>query len=478
MQSENKKSESFLYLFFLVLAGLVLPFLLVACVPSYHQYDLDGFRLRADCWGRNIYLACQNLPNYPSLGVALGDGAFHVIKSLSGTTESRTLDDLFRYYLAFFDALNFLLFVWLAKLMKFRFPLLIGLFLLIMPSTRIGGSLWGQTDGIVLLFGLFSAICFFKSWSPQHDQKKGQPLGERAVWLLLGAFSLALHLLTKQLAIFSLPFFALLVFIAAQRFWQAFRVKGVLCVFSALLVFGLSFHSLDGLLEVPTQFHNSSYWFVWKTGSNHADIISANGFNIWVFLGRNGWSSSHVPFATLAIGSWKYAVSPYGAGIFLYLFFIAFLLVTAIKSIVRILKMTDYICPSDKQEGYLLALLCFFYGLSQLGFNVLLCGTHERYLYLGYPLLLIAVLWFYTRQMLFSRGSLLLCFFAALIYGGFVLSVLTPLPPALSLLGQHEFLAFLHLFLLLFLLRMWGRLCRIENITAPALSSPAMKSSV
>src|SRR5262249_37342711 len=80
---------------------------------------------------------------------------------------------------------------------------------------------------------------------------------------------------------------------------------------------------------------------------------------------------------------------------------------------------------------------------SNLGFNVLLSGTHERYLYHCFPFLILAAFFFWERQTVFSGRSVLLCLGAAILYGLFVYSVLSP--PVIP----HEFVGAIHLVLLI-----------------------------
>ena len=116
---------------------------------------------------RKMYQSCKpKPPNYPVTGLALSAGAIHIIESIFNITDRDTSDSIFRYYLAFFDSLNFLLFIWLAKLMRFRFSRFDRSYY---PnySIHLGRrevAVWAQIDGISLFFCLLSVIGFFKSW--------------------------------------------------------------------------------------------------------------------------------------------------------------------------------------------------------------------------------------------------------------------------------------------------------------------------
>lgn len=286
--------------------------------------------------------------------------------------------------------------------------------------------------------------------------------------MLFATLNLVIFILIKQLSLFSLPFFFILILITGYKLWQNFRYRGIFFAAIALIIFIVSFHYLDSLLEVPQHFNNSSLWFVLTGGgSQHAEIISGNGFNIWMLLGRNMISSSRAPFPLL----WERKglnVVPYYAGMILYGILMTFLLLTGLRIFWQVLKWSG-----TKQrynpEVFLLACLCFFFGISQLGFNVLLTGTHERYLYLGYPFLLIAVTWFYVNKVAFKMRSLIFCFFAASAYGFFVFAWMNaPLPGILFPMRRHEFLASIHLFLLVMLLEKWVQVWRYSEMTRKA----------
>ena len=468
----NQSKSSKIFTLFLLIFGIFLPFLLVNYVHYYYINDLATFRGWAEClekFEQQIYLKClPTPPNYPVVGLFLSAGTIRAIKSIFNVSDSKNLDFIFRHYLAFFDLLNFILFTRLASLMRFRFPIFIGLILLIVPSTLVGGAIWGQIDGISLTFCLLATIGFFKYWLSNDAGSLDKSKWKSWFWLLFATLNLVIFILIKQLSLFSLPFFFILILITGYKLWQSFRYRGIIFAAIALIIFILSFHYLDGLLEVPEHFNNSSLWFVLTGGgSQHAEIISGNGFNIWMLLGRNMISSSRAPFPLL----WQHKalnVVPYYAGMILYGILMTFLLLTGLRISWQVLKWSG-----TKQrynpEVFLLACLCFFFGLSQLGFNVLLTGTHERYLYLGYPFLLIAVTWFYVNQIAFKMRSLIFCFFAASAYGFFVFAWMNaPLPGILFPMRRHEFLASIHLFLLVMLLEKWVQVWRYSEMTRKA----------
>lgn len=430
----------------MIILGISLPPLLVKFIPAYYYGDIEIFRRWGDCWGENIYSLCK--ADYPVIGISLTAGIIHHIKDIFKTSDPEIITQLFRYFLAVFDAFNFLLFVYLSSLMRFGFPIFIALLLLLVPSTWIGTAVWGQIDGCSLFFCLLFIICLIKSWLT-HNLSVNIYIS--TVWLSLGSLSLSLYILTKQLGIFSIFFIIFLFIVTSVKLWNIFSQKSVYLLLLFFTIFSFSFYLIDSSFEIKNSFYSSSYWFILTEANIHKSVISWNGFNLWMFLPEDMMSSDKITLFYL-MGNHKITV--YQAGITLYSLFISFIFITGFRKVQKLLKQTQ------NTELYLIALLCFFLGLSYLGFNVLLTGTHERYLHLGYPFILIAVIWFYSQEIGFSGVAVIGCFFCATSYGLFVYSIMNPLPRLLFPFQRHQFLASIHLFLLLFLLAKWIEICQ------------------
>jgi phosphatidylserine synthase len=107
----------------------------------------------------------------------------------------------------------------------------------------------------------------------------------------------------------------------------------------------------------------------------------------------------------------------------------------------------------EAQMRFILAALVLFLAQSNLGFNVLLSGTHERYLYHGFPFLILAAFFFWQRQTVFSWRSVLFCLGAAILYGLFVYSVLSPSVIRHEVVGAVQLLLVTYLFILSFKLQ-------------------------
>jgi peptidoglycan/LPS O-acetylase OafA/YrhL len=104
-------------------------------------------------------------------------------------------------YLAIFDALNFML-VWLiARALKLKYALGLSLLIAVLPSSWVGGALWDQIDDVSQFFLLASVFCFIAVTRSNPKKLRWNSVA----CLSLGMFALVTFVLTKQLAIFSLP---------------------------------------------------------------------------------------------------------------------------------------------------------------------------------------------------------------------------------------------------------------------------------
>jgi hypothetical protein len=452
--------------------GFALTFIVPNIALYFHKTDVQTFHAWADCFnqtGREIYLACyyDNSPTpgliaaYPSIGMLASGGIIAAIKSMTASTDWELISNIFRSYLFLFDLFNLFLFITIARMMQFRKPMQIGLGLFLIPSNLAGGALWGQIDNIALTFCLVTSIALIKSWSIDRKDYAGSQ--HRAIaWLLVAVTSLPIFILVKQLSIFSFPYFVVIFTITAIKFWQNWQRKGMLWIAGALGIFATAFYCFDHILTISDKFFGSSYYYIWTGGDiDSRYIISANGFNIWMFLGRDPASSSRVPFSLLWNNDLAISMSPHDLGVLLYLAWSLFLLGTT-GILAHKLLAESRITP-NRIHPKLVAVLFLYHGLSHLGFNLLLTGTHERYLYTGYPFLLLAGAWFFTQRMGFSWRLIGLCFLSAFIYGCFVFSIIGPLPGIFFPFSRHEFLASLHLFLLVLLGDAWVQICRANH---------------
>lgn len=380
----------------IVFLALLLPFLIIRSFPKfYHSSDVDDFWRWSQAWEmdwRSVYITCERC-NYPFLGTWLSGG---LMSALNIETFAR-LANRFRYVLAAIDALNVLL-IWLIlhRLRVKHAPLWAGIIGLL-PSSWLGSSVWGQIDGV----GQFLLLLFFLLLIWFHH--KIRSVRELYVFAILSGLLLSLMLLTKQLIYFSI--FALgLIFIANVIVYSRKFVVVLACGVFSFISFLLPVLVIDANLNLKAPYL-SHLQYILATGSDHAEVISYTGFNLWTFFTNDPLGSSRqmlpgLPFA------------PYYAGMIL------FLLINAILAFVfarQIFKHQDRFIPT--------ALI--YLALVNLSFNLTLTGTHERYLYHFYPFILIACLVYLGAEGSFNRFTLATLLAGSLLYGVFLFGYLT-----------------------------------------------------
>lgn len=114
-------------------AALALPFILVSAIPAHFFWDVNVFDVWADCfekYGRQIYIGCTDIvdqPNYPAAGIYFSAVVMSFIEKLTGQYDHM----VFRQYLAAVDALNIVLFSFIASTLRMLRPLLISSFLFV-----------------------------------------------------------------------------------------------------------------------------------------------------------------------------------------------------------------------------------------------------------------------------------------------------------------------------------------------------------
>jgi hypothetical protein len=283
----------------------------------------------------------------------------------------------------------------------------------------------------------------------------------------LGLAALVAFVLSKQLAVFSLPAVLPLVLLAQLRLWTSgAKLHGLMATAAAFLpALGL-FWFLDGRLQVPSDYHGSGYLFVWLGGgSGHGNVISGNGFNIWMFLGRDMWSSSHEAFYCFQLRGHELCLTPFGSGLVLYGGFVLALATLYFALLLRALHDGKF--DDEMQMCFVVAALMLYLAQVNLGFNVLLTGTHERYLYFCFPFLILAAFYFAERTELLSWRAVLCFSAAASVYGGFVYWVLVL---RLYIIPPHKVVALVHLILLIYISSFSVKLLQAPQVRANALA--------
>lgn len=126
-------------------------------------------------------------------------------------------------------------------------------------------------------------------------------------------------------------------------------------------------------------------------------------------------SSSHIPLVAAAP-----FLTPYNVGMALFMLFNVILGWSQFRFLRRRYLAGEHTLPPEVLLNFVLHL-----ALVNLAFNVLLTGTHERYLYHFYPYILLA--WAGLRQYSrhFSTAMSFILIFGSILYGAFVLGVLS-----------------------------------------------------
>lgn len=442
--------------------GILCPFLIVGLIGTYHTGDAGSFLE----WSRpGIDDVYSTSANYPVIGVLASAGALRALAALFHPVDNAAHIQLLRYFLAVFEVIQFLLLASLARTMGLRRPWLAALIVRLIPSSWVGSALWGQIDGVTQVFLLGNLVACARVWqSTRHNRFRSA-----VAWLSAACLSLFLSLLTKQLAVFSLPWLCMALLICGVYVIQRWGWRGLAGIVVALVVALLVAGVIDQILHVDGH-HGSSLLYAWsdRGNVNHEGKIAGNGFNIWVLLGRDIWSSSAVPFVTWNWGSSIIELRPLGTGHALFVVASLLLVVLFVQAQHtwwgRIPRMADV----DFKR--VLTTLIFALGLQNLALCVLLSGTHERYLYHGYFFLILAALRLWDVRRL--RGATLTAILVGgACYGGFVFSIMAPLPDLLFALRRHEFQATLHLLLFITLVHTFWILGRPANQPARSLTA-------
>lgn len=351
-------------------------------VGFHHEYDVYTFAEWAPAVSdfKSVFTT-ECFCNYPLLGLLFSSGA---LNAFGGSTTA------FLFYLSLFDALNVLLVYILLKQFNFKNSLLWAGVIGLLPSSWVGGALWGQIDTIgqsILLLYLILLVLHLSSEK-----------GKKFLFPFLLGLLLSVALLTKQLLLFPVLTFAFLT----TLIWLRERTAFVLKLISALVGLLLPIVLIDLYLILPDSVHFSHFEKIFSEGSEHVNFISGNGFNVWMLFAHDMNESS--------TAIWFLGLSPKTMGIL-------------ITGIVAIWVFFRFWITTKKVEGIsILAHFLIVYSIVFLAVNLFFSGTHERYLYHFYPFLIAGLLLLNA-----SRSTIYLTLFSAVCYGLFVLGVLNKL---------------------------------------------------
>jgi hypothetical protein len=414
----------------------VLPLVISLLTVANHTGDIQvatwwANALESGGW-TEVYRNCETC-NYPALGTAMSAGPVLLLRKLipSTKTDLNQLIYWIRLFLGVFDGVFLILLFALLKRIKIQNALVWVALVGLLPATWIGGGNWGQIDSYNQMWITAALLCLVTSVQNTLEKKSSWK------WLS-AAFAIVLVLLfTKQLTVFTFPALLLFglsaLFLSRRQNLISFGVVSISVLFSFLVI--------DHLFDLPKGYESHLAYIWLGGGSGHINKIAGNGFNIWMFLGRDMWSSSLVPF-------WG-PLTPKFAGIALFLVYFFTLTFFHVKRTYGQVKMLD------EKKGSTTAFFSdqlLYFALTQLAFNVFLTGTHERYLCHFYPYAITAILSAPTLARPIRLLFLSILVFGGVLYGAFLYSVLKPYPWWLpALFKQHTLLAAFHLALLILL---------------------------
>ena len=233
----------------------------------------------------------------------------------------------------------------------------------------------------------------------------------------------------KQLLLF--PFAALFVVVCVVLVIRETSLRQKIAEFFVVFFGFLSaIFLVDSLFQFDSQFISHLHRVLHVYGSErHLHEISANGFNIWMALGPDFVDATQ-PF-------WR-NFTPKTVG------FVFFTLYTFALTGFTVYKILAH--KSQFSKTHIFACLLCFFALFNLAFNLLLTGTHDRYLLYFYPYIILASL------LLKHKTCFYLVFIMAFVYGFFVLVILNRNFELLFhyITGVPHFTFFVYLTVLLF----------------------------
>lgn len=420
----------------LVVSALV-PWLTLTLFPRVRSWDVQTFLGWMKCLAADqgpVYTPCFPDPiNYPSVGLYLSAGVMLFFQKLGfGPNE---ISVLYQRFLAGVDSLNLLVFYLLLRGLGIRVAAWCTLAFSLLPSTRAGASLWVQIDSVTQLF-FTSGFLFALRGLTAIDR---DALGKAQRYLLGLGVMISCASLTKQLSIFALPPLALLFISLTYRVGQRATKPRIALILIGILALAFS---LDQAFPTPPGYYGSGVLYVLSTGSKHANILSANGGNLFSLLPGDP-SRSSLDFTPL-ISLWGLTVRGIprylGIGWFIGLSTIFFLCGLRLAAVNRPLS----------PRGHTLYSLTFAAFLSLL-MNTVLTGTHERYMY-HYGFFVLPVLLTLVTLSLAYYQILLLVVIHLCIYGLFVYQTLVQSEVFLSREVAHKSVVFLNLASMLYML--------------------------
>jgi hypothetical protein len=439
----------------LFIIGLLFSLFAVITLPGFYFHkDLETFWAWSQYWNndwREIYTSCSEC-NYPIIGMASSVGLLGMFRNFG--YENAVF--VYRLFLGLVDGLNVFLVFWILKKLSIERAALWAGVIGISVSSWAGGALWGQFDGVSQFF-ILAAL----AWVVKGNVDRWPSRTAFRIYLAGAGILMACMLLTKQLTLFST--FSVGVMLVANilffsRNWKHFVLNSAL----ALVVFLATVSVWDLFLKSPAPYFSHLYYIL-KEGVYRGDIISGNGFNLWMFLGRDMWSSAYVPL----VGNLPF-FTPYAMGRLILVVFYGIITFSLLLFLREHFKRGETFLNKDVLLNFI-----FYLALVNLSFNVFLTGTHERYLYHFYPYIILAWVGLEGYSRLFAGQARSVLVFGASFYGIFLLMILSMIDFRLGYL-PHWVMGIFHLGLLIYLTVV---ILRYQKFTANVVSLLAFAKS-
>ena len=393
-----------------LLLALSTPFLTLMLFPGrIFSIDFETFSIWAKCLtefkGPPFNECSPQIINYPTIGLYSSAGAIKMLQSYG--LQGSDLQRFFQVYLGALDALSMLLMYLLLRGLRISHAGWATLIFALLPSTRVGANLWGQIDGVTQL-SLSASMLFGLRCLTAIDRSKA---ATALRYFLALSLAITCAVLTKQLAVFTLPAVASLWLLCAARL-RKLTSTTTLCACLTCVVAG--FVVIDQLFPAPPGYYGSGLIYVFMRGSNHAGTVQAMGTNLFALLPIPGHEPSTWAYPIFTLGGATAKVIPLYFGQFVFFFAMAVFMYYGVIVLRRL-------CPLDPTGAVLAALAMA--ATVNLFMNTALAGTHERYLYhygfFLYPLLLAFV---HMRGVSWALSTL--CITHLCVYGCFVFRIL------------------------------------------------------
>lgn len=314
---------------------------------------------------------------------------------------------VFQLYLGFVDSINILLMYLLLRGLKIRGAAWATLLFAVLPSTRVGGNLWGQIDGVSQCFLSLGLLCGLRSLAAEEQARD-----RRALRYFAGLnVSLGAAILTKQLVAFSLPGLALLWVAVAWKLIKRGRALQSAAVVAMSTMLTLL---VDQLFPTPPGYYGSGVLYVLATGSDHAKRILHHGVSIFASLPLKDSDPSKSTYPLFSILNLQVSIIPFYFGLALFSCSSFALLWRCLRGARR---------GGDSTSIEVVALSLVIGAACNLFMNTAMTGTHERYLY-HYGFFVFPFILLVAQSGRFPRALIALTVLHLSLYGAFVYHIL------------------------------------------------------